>query len=1101
MKASSNFAFLREHDVELVRLGTLAERSYHSDPVACLFRLRLYGEFLAKLIAARVGLYEDADESQVQLLNRLRDRGIIHGQIDRFFYELRKTGNQAVHHSIGDRRTALSILKYAQQLGIWYHRTWGKATDFIAPEYCEPTPPEVTARQLESALADERLARTQAEQLAAEVAKDLQDALQHLTEIQAQQAKNSDANVKIAIARSQAAEAKVELDERETRRLIDTQLREVGWEVDSEEWTYGKGTRPVKHRNLAIAEYPTRTGSADYALFVGLQLVGIIEAKRESKDVSGNIDQAHRYARSIRVSDNLQFAKGAPWGEDEPFQVPFVFATNGRPYLAQLETKSGIWFRDVRRATNQRRAIAGWYSPVGLIDLLEQDFDLAHEQLAQEQFNYGFELRHYQIKAIAAIEDALKQDRRSLLLAMATGTGKTKTCIALIYRLLKTKRFRRVLFLVDRTSLGQQAIAAFKETRMELQQVFTDIYEVKELKDASCDRDTKVHVATVQSFVKRIMYPSDSSSSPNVDDYDCVIIDECHRGYLLDRELNSIELEFRDFDDYVSKYRRVVEYFDAVKIGITATPALHTSEIFGEPIFQYTYAEAVIDKCLTDYESPHIIETELAKSGIVWEKGAEIEVLDPRTGKRDLNKTADEVKVEIKHFNKKVITPAFNRVVCEYLAEQIDPMLAEKTLIFCANNDHADLVVQLLKEALIAKYGEIEDEAVRKITGESDRPLELILKYKNEQLPNIAVTVDLLTTGIDVPTICNIVFLRRVNSRILFEQMLGRATRLCPEIGKDRFRVFDAVNIFGVMSQFTEMKPVAMIPKISCEKLVDELTRTSDPRHHQQILPQLFAKIHRKLRRANPAKREQLSAIAGVSLDNLLDDLRASQPSQLANWFRDRPDFASTIDLPDDRTNPILISYHSDRLVSVQRGYGVAEDGSIYSTRPDEYLQLFQKFLTDNLNLIPALMVAVQSPKDLTRAQLKELQMLLEENRFKESDLQGAWRDRKNEDIAASIIGFIRQAALGDALIPYSDRVDRAIRKILKSRSWAAPQRQLLERIAKQLKAETIVDREALDRGAFKTECGGFTRLNKTFNGELLAVLESINEGIWHDIG
>ncbi|MEY3304410.1 MAG: hypothetical protein RLZZ139_2783 [Cyanobacteriota bacterium] len=1101
MKASSNFAFLREHDVELVRLGTLAERSYHNDPVACLFRLRVFGEFLAKLVAARVGLYEDTEESQVQLLNRLRDRGIIHGQIDRLFHELRKTGNRAVHDSVGDRRTALSILKYAHQLGIWFHRTWGKAKDFVAPEYCEPTPPEVTARQLESALVDERSARTQAEQLAAEIAQELQTALQHLAEIQAQQAQNSEANLKRIIPRSQAAAAKVELDEQETRRLIDTQLQDVGWEVDSEELTYGKGVRPVRGRNLAIAEYPTRKGAADYALFVGLQLVGIIEAKRESKDVSGAIDQAHRYARSLRASDNLQLAKGAPWGDIEPFQVPFVFATNGRPYLAQLDTKSGIWFRDVRRATNQRRAIAGWYSPEGLIDLLEQDFDRAHEQLAQEQFNYGFDLRHYQIKAITAIESALQEDRRSLLLAMATGTGKTKTCIALIYRLLKTHRFRRILFLVDRTSLGHQAIAAFKETKMESLEIFTDIYEVKELKDASCDRETKVHVATVQSFVRRIMYPSDSAPSPNVDDYDCVLIDECHRGYLLDRELSTIELEFRDFEDYVSKYRRVVEYFDAVRIGITATPALHTSEIFGEPIFQYTYAEAVIDKFLIDYESPHLIQTELAQSGIVWEKGAEIEVIDPRTGKRDLSKTADEVKVEIKDFNKKVITPAFNRVVCEYLAEQIDPVLAEKTLIFCATDDHADLVVKLLKEALIAKYGEVEDEAVQKITGASDRPLELIKKYRNEQLPKIAVTVDLLTTGIDVPKICNIVFLRRVNSRILFEQMLGRATRPCTEIGKDRFRVFDAVNIFGVMSQFTEMKPVAVIPKISCEKLVQELTRTSDPRHHQEILPQLFARIQRKMRRANLAKREQLEAIAGLSLEHLLDDLRASKPSQLANWFRDRPDFASVIDLPDDRTMPVFISYHPDRLVAVQRGYGVAEDGSIYSTRPDEYLQLFQKFLADNLNLIPALMVAVQSPKDLTRAQLKELQMLLEENRFRESDLQGAWRDRKNEDIAASIIGFIRQAAIGDALIPYSDRVDRAVRKIMSSRAWTAPQRQLLERIGKQLKAETIVDREALDRGAFKTEYGGFVRLNRTFNGELLAVLESINEEIWQDMG
>ncbi len=118
-------------------------------------------------------------------------------------------------------------------------------------------------------------------------------------------------------------------------------------------------------------------------------------------------------------------------------------------------------------------------------------------------------------------------------------------------------------------------------------------------------------------------------------------------------------------------------------------------------------------------------------------------------------------------------------MVCEYLAQELDPASRQKTLIFCANDAHADLVVDLLKQAFAAQYGSVDDDAVIKITGTADKPLQLIRRYKNERNPNVAVTVDLLTTGIDVPEICNLVFLRRVNSRILFDQMLGRATRLC----------------------------------------------------------------------------------------------------------------------------------------------------------------------------------------------------------------------------------------------------------------------------------------------------------------------------------
>jgi type I restriction enzyme, R subunit len=278
-----------------------------------------------------------------------------------------------------------------------------------------------------------------------------------------------------------------------------------------------------------------------------------------------------------------------------------VFATNGRPYLRQLATKSGIWFCDLRRPENLAHALDGWYSPQGLQILLARDEARADQELSNTAFNYGFPLRHYQQTAIQETERRISQGQREILLAMATGTGKTKTCVALIYRLLKAKRFRRILFLVDRSALGIQAANAFKDTRMERLQTFADVFGIKELDEQMPDEDTGVQVATVQGMMKRVLFPADGVAPPTVDQFDCIVIDECHRGYTLDREMSDTEMAFRGFDDYISKYRRVLDYFDATKIGLTATPALHTTEIFGAPVYSYTYREAVVDGFLVDY--------------------------------------------------------------------------------------------------------------------------------------------------------------------------------------------------------------------------------------------------------------------------------------------------------------------------------------------------------------------------------------------------------------------------------------------------------------------------------------------------------------------
>ena len=353
--------------------------------------------------------------------------------------------------------------------------------------------------------------------------------------------------------------------------------------------------------------------------------------------------------------------------------------------------------------------------------MLKQDIDKAEEQLKTESTEY-LGLRDYQLAAIRAVESAIEQGERTCLVAMATGTGKTRTCIGLTYRLLKTRRFRRVLFLVDRSALGEQTANAYKEARLENLQTFAEIFDLKELADIKPDSDTKLQIATIQGMVKRILFPSDENDVPPVDQYDCIVVDECHRGYLLDREMGDTEFQFRDESDYISKYRRVLDHFDAVKVGLTATPALHTTEIFGRPVFQYSYREAVIDGTLIDYEPPIQIVTKLAEDGMHWKAGQQMAVYNVQAQTLDTVVLPDEVDLDIESYNRRVVTENFNRVVCAQLAEHIDPNLEGKTLVFCATDNHADLVVRLLKEELAKRYDGVEDDAVLKITGAADKP-------------------------------------------------------------------------------------------------------------------------------------------------------------------------------------------------------------------------------------------------------------------------------------------------------------------------------------------------------------------------------------------
>ena len=288
------------------------------------------------------------------------------------------------------------------------------------------------------------------------------------------------------------------------------------------------------------------------------------------------------------------------------------------------------------------------------------------------------------------------------------------------------------------------------------------------------------------------------------------------------------------------------------------------------------------------------------------------------------------------------------------------------------------------------------------------------------------MTVDLLTTGIDVPSITNLVFLRRVNSRILYEQMIGRATRQCPEIGKEVFRIFDAVDLYPHLQNLTDMKPVVVNPSIGFEALIEELLKADKDTHRENVRQQIAVKLRRRLKRLTDEARSKFEAVAGESPEQTLKRLLAAKPAELSKWLSGHSAIGPILDWRSDDTNPrvLLISNHADEVVAVTRGYGEAR-------KPEDFLDSFTAFIRDNINKIAALKLVVQRPRDLTRADLQELRRALDLKGYSEANLRRAWADAKNQDIAASIIGFVRQAALGDPLTPYGDRIRIAMQKIL----------------------------------------------------------------------
>lgn len=1087
-----NFNYLKGPFPSLATLGNLAEAYRQSDPNSSLMKLGLIGESIVSMMFKFDNVKEPEDNRAIARIDALQREGLLPKGVVEVLHLLRKARNKAAHDGWGDEATARQFLPVVHSLTGWFATTYGPVS-LTVPEYVLPA--TGTRAPDPHALEQDEAAQIAADEEKAQAAPAVTKTVRR--------------------ERSEKAANQRPRSEAETRLLIDEQLRQVGWEADTEALRHSRGTRPQVGRNIAIAEWPTDSalanggtrGFADYALFVGKQLVAVVEAKATHQDVPSVLDyQAKDYAQTIKA-EHHDLTLGR-WGD---YSVPFIFATNGRPYLEQYRTKSGVWFRDVRSTDNAPRALHGWYSPTGLMEVFEADNGAADNALANLGDDLlinpnGLNLRGYQIDAIHAAEKAITGGKTHALLAMATGTGKTRTVLGMIYRFLKTDRFRRILFLVDRTSLGDQAEDTFKDVKLEELMTLDELYSIQGLEEVGIDPELRVQVSTVQGMVKRVFY-TDGETKPAVSDFDLIIVDEAHRGYLLDKDMTEDEALYRDQFDYQSAYRSVIDYFDASKIALTATPALHTTQIFGQPVYTYTYREAVIDGWLVDHDAPHRLTTKLSSDGIKFDKGETLPIYDPETG--ELTNSAeleDEVTFKVDQFNRTVITEDFNRAVLQEIAQDLDPTSPEvygKTLIYAVDDAHADMIVDLLKD-IYADSG-VDTDAIMKITGSvaggnKKKIKEAIKRFKNERFPSIAVTVDLLTTGIDVPELTSLVFLRRVRSRILFEQMLGRATRLCPEIGKEKFDIYDPVGVYDALDQVNTMKPLAANPNTSFADLIEGIdfaseNSESDGESLASVVTQIIAKLQRRTQRVKGQAAEHASDLAGgKALKEVAETLRNMSPEDASEWVKSHSElFAYLDDNSFGGAKRLVISDRADELLTHTRDYGDAK-------HPEDYLEEFTQYLRNNQNEIAALTIICTKPSDLTREQLKSLKLTLDREGFTSQKLSSAVSEMNNTEITADIISLVRRYAIGSPLHTHDQRIDFALSKIQIEYQPSKIEQTWLGRIRDYLTNEELITRDTFDEDVRFRSQGGFARIDKAFRGRLEAVVEDINTYMYEEV-
>jgi len=602
--------------------------------------------------------------------------------------------------------------------------------------------------------------------------------------------------------------------EQVARDHIDRQLLACGWLVQDKSKINLNAAQGV-----AVREYQTDVGPADYILFVDKKPAGIIEAKKKEAGVMLVNDvenQSLNYA-----SARLKYLQNDP--------LPFVYESTGEITR----------FTDYRDPKPRSRNVFTFHRPETFAKWLKEEKTLRARFFDLPELNTNG-LRDCQIHAIANLETSFRENRPKALIQMATGSGKTFTAITFIYRLLKFVKAKRVLFLVDTRNLGEQAEQEFMAyLPNDDNRKFTELYGVSRLQSSFVPANSQVYISTIQRFYsilkgeeldesaeetnpgeikweKRQPVPVEYNPKVPVEFFDFVIIDECHRSIY-------------------NLWKQVLDYFDSFLIGLTATPDNRTFGFFNQNVVsEYTHEQAVADGVNVGY-NVYTIETEISRKGSVIWKGEYVDHREKLTRRKRWEQLDEDKAYSNRQLDDEVVNPNQIRLIVKTFRERLPEMFPDrfdasgvfevpKTLIFAKTDSHADDIIQIVRE----EFGE-GNMFCKKITYNTDDPKGTLAQFRNDYLPRIAVTVDMIATGTDVKPLECLLFMRDVKSRNYFEQMKGRGTRTIDldmlkkvtptaKFTKDHFVIVDAIGV--TKSLKTDSRPLEKMPGVPLKDLL-----------------------------------------------------------------------------------------------------------------------------------------------------------------------------------------------------------------------------------------------------------------------------------------
>lgn len=906
------------------------------------------------------------------------------------------------------------------------------------------------------------------------------------------------------------------------RDKIDKMLEECGWIIQSK-----KRINLNKGIGIAVREYYTDVGPADYILFVDKKPVGVIEAKKEEEGYKLTVveEQSAEYAFS-----KLKYLNNEP--------LPFVYESTG------LITR----FTDYRDPKPRSREVFTFFKPQTLREMLRVKQTLRKRLFSIPELQING-LRECQINAITNLDKSLKENRPRALIQMATGSGKTFTAITFIYRLIKYADAKRILFLVDTKNLGEQAEQEFMSyVPNDDNRKFTELYNVQRLKTSYVSTDSQVCISTIQRMYSLLkgeeldesseetnpaefnLEPKESNpvvynSKLPIEFFDFIVIDECHRSIY-------------------NLWRQVLEYFDSFLIGLTATPDNRTFGFFNQNIVsEYTHEEAIADGVNVGYNIFQI-ETEISKKGSAIWKGEFIDRREKMSRKKRWEQLDEDVEYSSKKLDNEVVNPSQIRAIIKTFRERWNEMFPgreelPKTLIFAKTDSHADDIIQIVRE----EFAE-GNEFCKKITYRAEEdPKSVLAQFRNNYNPRIAVTVDMIATGTDVKALECLIFMRDVKSKNYFEQMKGRGTRIISlddlrrvtpsaTYTKDHFVIVDAIGV--TKSIKTDSRPLERKPTVALKDLLNAVAVGSRAEDVFITLAGRLGRLEKQLTdKEKKAFKEKTNGITiNKVIKNLINAFDEDKIDEKARSIYNIPvcqeptveqissaqdkliDVASNVF--DGEFNEFIESLRKahDQIIDIVNLDRVTYAGWDKQSKNDsnEIIEEFKTYIEENKNDILALQIFYNQPyrrKDITFNMIKELLERIKKNKPNLAPLR-VWQayeqvEKVNgenpKDELVALVSLIRRVTNIDNILTSYDKVvnknfqEWVFKKQAGPIKFSAEQMEWLRMIKDHISTSFHIDIDDFDYEPFDAK-GGLGKMYILFEDKTNEIIEELNEGL-----